>query len=189
MSQVDAAEGPRFDQVQLTERERVRLRRRTVRVLVAGVALGSTGHIAAVTVAPIVASELTGTPALSGVPGAAVVLGAAVGASALSALMARRGRRPGISAGYGLGVIGAVIAIGATVAGPRPRADARDVPDRLRQQLQPAVALRRRRHVPVPPPRGDDRHDRLGRDGRGGARPDADRAVRGPRGGARAAAH
>ena len=69
MSQVDAAEGPRFDQVQLSDRERVRLRRRTVRVLVAGVALGSTGHIAAVTVAPIVASELTGSPALAGVPG------------------------------------------------------------------------------------------------------------------------
>jgi hypothetical protein len=81
------------------EGERVRLRRRTVKVLVAGVALGSTGHIAAVTVAPIVASQLAGTSALSGVPGAAVVLGAAVGASALSALMARRGRRPGISDG------------------------------------------------------------------------------------------
>jgi MFS family permease len=120
MSQVDAAKGPRFDQVHLTERDRVRLRRRTVRVLIAGVALGSTGHIAAVTVAPIVASELTGTPALSGVPGAAVVLGAAVGASALSALMARRGRRPGISAGYGIGVVGAVVAIGATVAGIVP---------------------------------------------------------------------
>src|SRR6185503_19055324 len=90
---------------------RVRLRGRTVKVLVAGVALGSTGHIAAVTVAPIVATQLAGTSALSGVPGAAVVFGAAIGASALSALMARRGRRPGISLGY---------AIGATVAGLVP---------------------------------------------------------------------
>ena len=56
--------------------DRVRLRRRTVKVLVAGVALGSTGHIAAVTVAPIVATQLAGTSALSGVPGAAVVFGA-----------------------------------------------------------------------------------------------------------------
>jgi MFS family permease len=101
----------------LGQGERVRLRSRTVKVLVAGVALGSTGHIAAVTVAPIVASQLAGTSALSGVPGAAVVLGAAVGASALSALMARRGRRPGIAAGYGIGVIGALIAIAATVTG------------------------------------------------------------------------
>ncbi|MFL5776669.1 MAG: MFS transporter [Chloroflexota bacterium] len=102
------------------EGERVRLRSRSLRVLVAGVALGSTGHIAAVTVAPIVASQLAGTSALSGVPGAAVVLGAAVGASALSALMARRGRRPGISLGYTIGVLGAFVAIAATVAGVVP---------------------------------------------------------------------
>ena len=37
-----------------------RLRRRIVRTLVAGVALGSTGHIAAVTVATIVATHLAG---------------------------------------------------------------------------------------------------------------------------------
>jgi hypothetical protein len=102
------------------EGDRVRLRRRTVKVLVAGVALGSTGHIAAVTVAPIVATQLAGTSALSGVPGAAVVFGAAIGASALSALMARRGRRPGISLGYGIGVLGALVAIAATVAGLVP---------------------------------------------------------------------
>jgi MFS family permease len=117
MSEGDAASARPFERAHVTEGERVRLRSRTVKVLVAGVALGSTGHIAAVTVAPIVASELTGSSALSGVPGAAVVLGAAVGASTLSALMARRGRRPGISAGYGVGVVGALVAIGATVAG------------------------------------------------------------------------
>jgi MFS family permease len=118
-----AAEGPPAAIVHaqhVAEGDRVRLRRRTVKVLVAGVALGSTGHIAAVTVAPIVATQLAGTSALSGVPGAAVVFGAAIGASALSALMARRGRRPGISLGYGIGVVGALVAIGATVAGLVP---------------------------------------------------------------------
>ena len=117
MSEADPAAEAAFAPARVAEVDRLRLRRRTVRVLAAGVALGSTGHIAAVTVAPIVASQLAGTSALSGVPGAAVVLGAAVGASALSALMARRGRRPGITAGYGIGVIGAFVAIGATVAG------------------------------------------------------------------------
>ena len=63
------------------------LRRRTVKVLFSGVALGSTGHIAAVTVATIVAEDLSGSPLLSGAPGAAVVLGAAVGAASLSRLM------------------------------------------------------------------------------------------------------
>ena len=68
-------------------RERSRL------ALFAGVALGSTGNIAAATVAAIVGQQLLGTPALAGAPGAAVVFGAAMGAIALSWVMARRGRR------------------------------------------------------------------------------------------------
>ena len=47
--------------------------------LVASVAFGSTGHIAAITVATIVARDLTGSTVWSGAPGAAVVLGAATG--------------------------------------------------------------------------------------------------------------
>jgi MFS family permease len=94
-----------------TDAERARLRRRALRALVAGVALGSTGHIAAITVAAIVADEIGGTSALSGAPGAAVVLGAALGASLLSGIMARRGRRPGLAAGYAVGVLGAIVAI------------------------------------------------------------------------------
>jgi MFS family permease len=88
-----------------------RLRRRTVVTLVAGVALGSTGHIAAVTVATIVATHISGgTTAWSGAPGATVVLGAAAGAVALSSIMVRRGRRFGLAAGYAVSVVGAVMA-------------------------------------------------------------------------------
>src|SRR3954453_17557438 len=83
--------------------------RRTVRVLFSGVALGSTGHIAAVTVATIVAEDLSGSPLLSGAPGAGVVLGAAVGAASLSRLMVARGRRIGLSSGYVIGVAGALL--------------------------------------------------------------------------------
>lgn len=90
-------------------------RRRARNTLVAGVALGSTGHIAAVTVATIVASDLLGSQVLAGAPGAAVVLGAAVGAVLLSALMARRGRRAGLTAGYGIGVLGAFVATAAVL--------------------------------------------------------------------------
>jgi MFS family permease len=93
-----------------TPAELARLRRRTVATLVAGVALGSTGHIAAVTVATIVAKDIADTAALSGAPGAKVVLGAALGAVTLSQLMVSRGRRIGLAAGYGIGVIGAAIA-------------------------------------------------------------------------------
>ena len=90
-------------------------RLRARRTLVTGVALGSTGHIAAVTVATIVASDLLGSDALAGAPGATVVLGAATGAVLLSTLMARRGRRPGIALGYAIGVVGALVATSAVL--------------------------------------------------------------------------
>ena len=91
------------------------LRRRAVGVLFAGVALGSTGHIAAVTVTSIVALALTGERTLAGLPAASVVLGAAVGATVLGAIMGRWGRRPGLATGYAVGVVGALIAVAGIV--------------------------------------------------------------------------
>ncbi len=82
-----------------------------VRTLFAGVGLGSTGYIAAVTVATIVAQDLAGGSAWAGVPGAAAVLGSAAGASLLSAVMLRRDRRIGLTVGYLIGAAGAVLAI------------------------------------------------------------------------------
>ena len=96
------------------------LRRRTVWTLVAGVGLGSTGHIAAVTVATIVAQEIAGTSAWAGAPAAAVVLGSAIGSTLLSMLMARRGRRIGLVSGYTIGVGGALVATGGIVAASLP---------------------------------------------------------------------
>jgi MFS family permease len=96
------------------------LRRRTVGVLFSGVALGSTGHIAAVTVTSIVALELGGDRTLAGLPAAAVVFGAAIGATVLGVVMGRWGRRPGLAGGYAIGVIGAVIAVAGIVAGSFP---------------------------------------------------------------------
>ena len=93
-----------------------RLRTRTVRTLLASVALGSTGHIAAVTVATVVAADLTATNTLSGVPAAAVVLGAAAGSTLLSRFMAIRGRRIGLTLGYCISVVGAVIAASGVIS-------------------------------------------------------------------------
>jgi MFS family permease len=93
-----------------------RLRRRTHWSLVAGVALGSTGHIAASTVSSIAAQHIAGSTAWSGVPGAAVVLGAAAGAVGLSAVMVRTGRRTGLALGYAIGVAGALVATIAVIA-------------------------------------------------------------------------
>lgn len=78
--------------------------------LFAGVAFGSTGYIAAVTVAAIVGQDLLGSATLAGLPGATVVLGAAAGAILLSGIMAKRGRRLGLTVGYILAVFGALIA-------------------------------------------------------------------------------
>ncbi|MEW5989927.1 MAG: MFS transporter [Chloroflexota bacterium] len=95
-------------------------RRRARLSLVAGVALGSTGHIAAVTVATIVARDMLGSATLAGAPGATVVGGAAIGSVLLSALMARRGRRAGLVAGYAIGVGGALIATASVILGSFP---------------------------------------------------------------------
>lgn len=84
--------------------------------LFVGVAFGSTGHIAAVTVAAIVGQDLLGSATLAGVPGATVVLGAAAGAIMLSGIMARRGRRLGLTVGYILAVLGAFVATLAVVS-------------------------------------------------------------------------
>jgi MFS family permease len=104
----------------LPAHELERLRRRTVWSLVAGVALGSTGHIAAVTVATIVAQEISGSTTWSGAPGATVVLGAALGAVVLSWVMVRAGRRTGLTLGYGIGVLGAFVATAGVIAESLP---------------------------------------------------------------------
>ena len=96
------------------------LRRRTVLSLMAGVALGSTGHIAAVTVATIVAKDLAGSTIWGGAPGASIVLGAAIGATLLSRLMANRGRRTGLTLGYLVGVAGAAVATLAVISRSLP---------------------------------------------------------------------
>lgn len=96
------------------------LRQRTVISLVAGVAFGSIGHIAAITVATLVARDLAGSTVWSGAPGAAVVLGAAIGSTLLSRLMVARGRRVGLTTGYVVGVIGAFVATAAVITRSLP---------------------------------------------------------------------
>jgi MFS family permease len=90
-------------------------RSRTRWSLSISVALGSTGHLAAATVASIVGQDILGNATLSGAPGAAVVFGAAMGAIGLSWLMSRRGRRAGLTLGYLAGVVGALLATAAVV--------------------------------------------------------------------------
>jgi MFS family permease len=93
-----------------------RARSRALRTLFAGVAMGSTGYLAAGTVSAVVATDLLGESTFAGLPSAAVVLGAATGAVGLSAVMARRGRRAGLVLGYLVGALGACVALAAVLA-------------------------------------------------------------------------
>lgn len=88
-------------------------RRRLTSVLFAGVALGATAYIAAVTVSTLAAEEIVGSATLSGVPSATATLGTALGATLLTRSVVRRGRRPGLVAGYATGGLGCLVAIAA----------------------------------------------------------------------------
>ena len=88
-------------------------RRRLQTSLVLGVGLGSTGYIAAITIATIVAKELSGGSSFAGLPGATIVLGSAAASQLLSRVMVLYGRRAGLVLGYGIGAAGA---LGAGVA-------------------------------------------------------------------------
>lgn len=99
--------------VEVVAEDSVRLRARGTRLIFGATALGTTSLYAAFTVAPLLATEWTGSRSWSGVPGAVSIGGAAVGAALLSAVMIRRGRAVGLRLGY---VIGSAGAVGSVVA-------------------------------------------------------------------------
>ena len=98
-------------------REPTSQRSRLTRTIFTGVALGSTSLYAAFTASVLVAVDLGASRSLTGLPGAAGVLGAALGSALLSRLMARRGRRSGLALGWAVGAAGSLLAIGAVIAG------------------------------------------------------------------------
>jgi MFS family permease len=106
------AEAARIDPARLPG-----MRRRMTWTLFAIAALGSTGYIAAITVGTLVAADIRGDATLGGVPTAAATVGTATAATVLSALMLRIGRRAGLLLGLTVGAIGAVVAVGAVIAG------------------------------------------------------------------------
>ena len=88
-----------------------RLRRRMRWVLFAVAALGSTGYIAAVTVGTLVAAELSGGPALGGLPTTTTTIGTALAASLIALVMLRWGRRLGLLLGLAVGVLGGAVVL------------------------------------------------------------------------------
>jgi MFS family permease len=87
------------------------VRTRLMAVLFVAQVLGSTGHSIGMAVGSIVAAGITGTNTWSGLPVAIGALGTALASWPLARVMNRSGRRPGLALGYGLAVIGALLAM------------------------------------------------------------------------------
>lgn len=77
--------------------------RRATQGIFAGVALATCGVFAAVTMAPVVAYGITGSAFLASLPVAALLAGAGVGASRVTALISRCGHQKAFAAVYLLG--------------------------------------------------------------------------------------
>src|SRR5262245_6644123 len=82
-------------------------RARLMGALFAAQVCGSTGHSMSLAVGGILAAQITGSNASSGLPGAVGAPGAALASWPLARLMGHAGRRVGLVVGYGLAVLGA----------------------------------------------------------------------------------
>lgn len=81
-------------------RDRARVQRRAVSVLVAVQVVGGLGVGAALSVGGLIAEALTGSQSWAGMATTTITLGAALFALPLAGLAARRGRRPGLGTGW-----------------------------------------------------------------------------------------
>ncbi|MEU5895451.1 MFS transporter [Streptomyces venezuelae] len=92
------------------------LRRRTNAVLIASQILGGLGVPIGIALAPMLATDVSGTEALSGLAPTASVAGTALLSLPLAALMNARGRRAGLVLAYVIGALGAGLVVLASVA-------------------------------------------------------------------------
>ncbi|TDQ48489.1 putative MFS family arabinose efflux permease [Actinorugispora endophytica] len=97
-----------------------RIQRRTVLVLMAVQAIGGIGIGTAFSVGGLVAQDLTGSQAWSGMATTMSTVGAAVFALPLAAAAGRRGRRPTLSLGWFAAAAGGLVAITGAQAGLFP---------------------------------------------------------------------
>ena len=88
--------------------------RRAVALLAAATAIGSLGLAAGGIGAALLAVAMTGTEAAAGLPLGALAAGQAGSALLIGRLSGRAGRAEGLILGYGLGILGALVVIGAT---------------------------------------------------------------------------
>lgn len=90
---------------------------RTVLTLMGSQTLGGVGVASGIAVGAIVAADVSGSDALSGLATTTQVLGGALFTIPVTALMGRFGRRVGLATAYLIGAVGAGLAIAATALG------------------------------------------------------------------------
>lgn len=90
------------------------IRRRTVLVLSLAQVLGGIAFGATISLGAVLAADISGDDALSGLATAAVTLGAAALAVPLATFARRRGRRPALATGMGIALVGVGIVLFAT---------------------------------------------------------------------------
>ncbi|MFE7705300.1 MFS transporter [Streptomyces sp. NPDC057486] len=104
----------------VTAAELPALRRRTSAVLIVSQILGGLGVPIGIALAPVLATQVSGSEALSGLAPTASVTGTALLSLPLAALMTSRGRRPGLVLAYLIGALGAGMVVVAAVVGSFP---------------------------------------------------------------------
>lgn len=80
-------------------------------MLIAAQMLGGLGVPISIALAPVLATEVSGTEAMSGFASTASVIGTALLSLPLAALMTARGRRPGLVLAYAIGAAGAALVV------------------------------------------------------------------------------
>ena len=100
--------------------ERARVHRRTLTVVIVSQILGGAGLAAGISVGALLAQDLLGSDALSGVPTGLFTLGSAAAAYSVGRSTQRFGRRLGLAYGFMAGGLGAVGVVLAAVLGSVP---------------------------------------------------------------------
>lgn len=85
-----------------------RAQRRALKVLVSAQVLSGAGLAAGITVGALLAQDMLGSTALSGIPTALFAGGSALSAALIGRISHRWGRRPGLALGYLTGALGAL---------------------------------------------------------------------------------
>ncbi|MFI8100003.1 MFS transporter [Streptomyces sp. NPDC086023] len=100
----------------VTPEELPALRRRTSAVLIGSQILGGLGVPIAIALAPVLATQVSGSESMSGLAPTASVTGTALLSLPLAALMTRRGRRAGLVLAYVIGAFGGgLVVLGAAL--------------------------------------------------------------------------